>query len=108
MKPPTAWLICYDIADPRRLARVHRAATRFAVPVQYSVFWARLDRAGLNAALRAMAGLIDPWADDIRFYPLPENVRVHTLGRAVLPDGVRLRDPGLDRFSSDDARATPP
>ena len=101
MKPTSAWLICYDIADPRRLARVHRAVSRFAVPVQYSVFWARLDRAGLNAALQAVAVLIDPRADDVRFYPLPENVRVHAVGRAILPDGIRLRDPGLDRFLED-------
>lgn len=105
MKPPGAWLICYDIADPRRLARVHRAACRFAVPVQYSVFWARLDRAALDHALRVIAMLIDPHADDVRFYPLPEHVRVHVVGRAVLPDGVRLRDPGMDRFLMDEARA---
>jgi CRISPR-associated protein Cas2 len=91
-------LICYDIADPRRLARVHRAASRFAVPVQYSVFWARLDRAGLDAALRSVAVLIDPRADDVRFYPLPANVRVHAMGRAMLPEGVRLHDQGLDGF----------
>jgi CRISPR-associated protein Cas2 len=105
VKPPIAWLICYDIADPRRLVRVHRAASRFAVPVQYSVFWARLDRAALNEALRAIAVLIDPGADDVRFYPLPENVRVYAFGRAVLPDGIRLHDPGLDRFLADGARA---
>ncbi len=98
MNPAAAWLICYDIADPRRLARVHRAACRFAVPVQYSVFWARLDRAGLNAALRSVAVLIDPRADDVRFYPLPANVQVHAIGRAILPEGVRLRDPGLCEF----------
>jgi hypothetical protein len=38
----TAWLVCYDIAEPRRLARVGRAAREFAVPLQYSVLWARL------------------------------------------------------------------
>ena len=107
MKPPAAWLICYDIANPRRLARVHRAACRFAGPVQYSVFWARLDRAGLNEALRAMAVLIDPRADDVRFYPLPENVHVYAVGRAILPEGVRLQDPGLDRFLVNDAQTEP-
>jgi len=107
MKPPAAWLICYDIGHPRRLVRVHRAVCRFAVPVQYSVFWARLDRAALNEALRGVAVLIDPREDDVRFYPLPENVLIHVLGRAVLPDGVRLRDPGLDRFLPDHTRAAP-
>ncbi len=98
MKPAAAWLICYDIANPRRLKRVHRAACQFAVPVQYSVFWARLDREGLNAALRTIAVLVDPRADDVRFYPLPANVQVHSVGRVMLPEGVRLHDPGLQGF----------
>jgi CRISPR-associated protein Cas2 len=106
MKPATAWLACYDIAEPRRLARVWRAVREFAVPVQYSVFWARLDAAGLNAALAAVATRIDPRADDVRFYPLPENVQITGLGRDVLPLGVDLGDPGLRRFRKNSR--TPP
>jgi hypothetical protein len=51
VKPATAWLVCYDIAEPRRLARVGRAAREFAVPLQYSVLWARLDGVGLGTAM---------------------------------------------------------
>ncbi len=101
MRASTAWLICYDIADPRRLARVHRAACRFAVPVQYSVFWARLGRVELNDALREIATRIDPRADDVRFYPLPDNVIVHGIGRGALPEGVWLRDSALERLLPD-------
>jgi CRISPR-associated protein Cas2 len=93
-----AWLACYDIASPPRLARVWRAVREFGVPLQYSVFWARLDGAGLSAALAAVAARIDPRADDVRFYPLPENVQITGLGRNVLPLGVDLGDPGLRRF----------
>ena len=106
MKPPVpgsareagAWLACYDIAAPRRLARVWRAVREFGVPLQYSVFWARLDRAGLDAALKAVAARIDPRADDVRFYPLPENVQITGLGRDVMPLGVDFGDPVLRRF----------
>jgi CRISPR-associated protein Cas2 len=98
VKPATAWLACYDIAEPRRLARVWRAVREFGVPVQYSVFWARLDMAGLNAALTAVATRIDPHADAVRFYPLPENVQITGLGRDVLLLGVDFGDPGLRRF----------
>jgi CRISPR-associated protein Cas2 len=98
MKPPAAWLACYDIAEPRRLARVWRAVREFGVPLQYSVFWARLDRAGLDAALAAVAARIEPRADDVRFYPLPDNVQITGLGRDVLPLGVDLGDPSLRRF----------
>jgi CRISPR-associated protein Cas2 len=75
VKPATAWLVCYDIAEPRRLARVWRAVREFGVPLQYSVFWARLDGIGLAGALGAIAARIDPRADDVRLYPLPENVQ---------------------------------
>lgn len=97
MKPEAAWLVCYDIADPRRLARVWRAVCEFGVPMQYSVFWARLGGNELNEALRAVARRIDPRADDVRFYPLPENVQITGLGRNVLPPGITLGDPVLRR-----------
>jgi CRISPR-associated protein Cas2 len=102
LKPATPWLVCYDIAEPRRLARVGRAAREFGVPLQYSVFWARLDGIGLVGALGAIATRIDPRADDVRFYPLPENVQITGLGRDVVPIGVDLGDPVLRRFRRQD------
>jgi CRISPR-associated protein Cas2 len=98
VKPATAWLVCYDIAEPRRLARVWRAVREFGVPLQYSVFWARLDGIGLSQALGAIATRIDPRRDDVRFYPLPENVQITGLGRDVVPIDVDLGDPVLRRF----------
>ena len=98
MKPGTAWLVCYDIAEPRRLARVGRAVREFAVPLQYSVLWARLDGIGFGAAMRAIATRIDPRCDDVRLYPLPENVQITGLGRDVMPLGVDFGDPVLRRF----------
>ena len=98
MKPPAAWLVCYDIAEPRRLARVWREVREFGVPLQYSVFWARLDNVGLGEALTAIANRIDPRRDDVRLYPLPENVQITGLGRDVVPIGVDLGDPVLRRF----------
>ncbi|MBV8119300.1 MAG: CRISPR-associated endonuclease Cas2, partial [Alphaproteobacteria bacterium] len=93
-----AWLVCYDIAEPRRLARVWRAVREFGVPLQYSVFWARLDSRALDDALATVAQRIHARADDVRFYPLPENVQITGLGRDVMPLGVDLGDPGLRRF----------
>jgi CRISPR-associated protein Cas2 len=98
VKPATAWLVSYDIAEPRRLARVGRAAREFGVPLQYSVLWARLDGVGLGAAMGEIATRIDPRRDDVRFYPLPKNVQITGLGRDVVPLGVDLGDPVLRRF----------
>ena len=32
------FLVCYDVADPRRLARTYRKMNGFGEPAQYSVF----------------------------------------------------------------------
>lgn len=34
----THWLIGYDITDPRRLGRIHRAMVSRAMPIEYSIF----------------------------------------------------------------------
>ena len=45
-----------------------------------------------------IATRIDARRDDVRFYPLPENVQITGLGRDVVPLGVDLGDPVLRRF----------
>ena len=32
------WVIGYDIRSPKRLQKVHKAMTRFAAPIEYSIF----------------------------------------------------------------------
>ena len=63
------WLIAYDIADPRRLQRVHRFLCRHAVPVQYSVFVARCSAAKLGSIRASLAKLVKNREDDVRFTP---------------------------------------
>lgn len=88
MKPRQTFVIAYDIADPRRLARVHRFLVREAFPVQYSVFLGTFSPRGLNAVLEGLAAIIHPREDDVRAYPLPSRPQIESLGRPVLPDGV--------------------
>lgn len=38
MASRTRYLLVYDIRQPRRLRRVHRVASEFGEPLQYSVF----------------------------------------------------------------------
>lgn len=82
------YVIAYDIADPRRLARVHRFLKQFAFPVQYSVFLGTFTDTALNAILEGLATIIHPRQDDVRAYPLPAAPRIESLGRPVLPEGV--------------------
>ena len=85
-----SWLVAYDIADPRRLQRVHRALCEHAVPVQYSVFAARCSAAKLGSIRASLATLIRNREDDVRFYPVPEPAQLVVYGRRALPEGLRL------------------
>lgn len=76
----TRYLVCYDIADEGRLARVHRYLKGMGVPMQYSVFlcsWTWPERA---EAIKRLAELIDGTTDDVRIYPLPSDQPIASLG----------------------------
>lgn len=92
LNEPRNWLIAYDIADPRRLQRVHRFLSSQAVPVQYSVFATRSSpmKAGLIRA--GLAAIIDEGEDDVRIYPVPEPADLTVFGKKALPDGLSLID----------------
>jgi len=84
------WLICYDIADPKRLVRVHRFLRDQGLPVQYSVFTVYLSTKRLGGVLDGLRARIEPRKDDVRVYPLPAALECETLGVQFFPDGVLL------------------
>ena len=92
---PRAHLIAYDIADPKRLVRVHRYLKTVAVDVQYSVFAGVLAPRQMERVLREIDARIHPREDDVRVYPLPQRCHAVTLGRQHLPEGVFLTDERL-------------
>lgn len=73
-------LICYDIADPKRLQRLHRLVSQCAVMIQYSVYHAVLTQREIKQLLDEIKERIDPKEDDVRIYPLPHQLRVDMLG----------------------------
>lgn len=83
-----SWLVAYDIASPRRLARLRRWLVGFAVPIQYSVFVFTGGPGELAGLLAGLAERIDPRRDDVRLYPLERGRPVHVLGQPVLADGI--------------------
>lgn len=89
-----AWLIAYDIGDPRRLARVHRLVRSRAIPLQYSVFIAWLKERDVLQLADSIGKIIDPGQDDVRLYHLPARLELHVLGRQWMPDGVVLYQEG--------------
>ena len=82
------YIICYDIANPRRLARIHRALKKQALAVQYSVFLFSGTEVQLQRCLAQLQALMDERYDDIRAYPLPQRGLRLVLGPSTLPEGV--------------------
>lgn len=95
MKPQSAYLIAYDIRDPRRLARVYQLCKRSGLHVQYSVFLVRANPRQIDGLARELEALIHPRRDDIRIYPIPERAQWIHLGRPFWPDEVHFIDEGI-------------
>jgi len=89
------WLVCYDVADPRRLGRVHRFWKREAIAVQYSVFLAVGRRAAIERAVAASLRYIKTTEDDVRVYPLPERGFATGVGAALHYSATRIYGQGL-------------
>ncbi|MFT4256103.1 MAG: CRISPR-associated endonuclease Cas2 [Pseudoxanthomonas sp.] len=82
------YIVCYDIRNPKRLARVHRAIKKHAMALQYSVFLFTGTAQQLQHCLSQLETLIDKRTDDIRAYPIPQRgFRMH-LGQPPLPAGI--------------------
>ena len=90
LNAPCAWLIAYDIADPKRLNRVHRVIVKHCVPVQYSLYCFEGSSNAMRGLLKDIEVCIKPEADDVRAYPLPATLDIVTLGRGSLPSTVTL------------------
>ncbi len=84
-----AWIIGYDITDPRRLNRVHRAMLNRATPIEYSIFLFIGNERQVAECLATVDTLIDGKTDDVRCYPLPSRGLQERIGRATLPEGIQ-------------------
>ena len=82
------WLVAYDIADPRRLARIARYMETIGVRLQYSLFAVLANETEIRERREALEQRIKPSQDDVRIYP------VHPGSRALLL-GVDLTSPDL-------------
>ncbi len=85
----SAYLVCYDIADPLRLQKVHRYWKERAMAVQYSVFAGAFTSAALWRHVAGLRDLIDEDEDDVRIYAVPQGARLYLAG-ITRPDGVTV------------------
>ncbi len=92
------YLIAYDIANPRRLGKIHRILKKQGLPVQYSVFTLVLKRPRLLRLLERIGQEIEAVEDDVRCYRLSNNTDPVTLGKQYFPDDVMLFTGGVNRI----------
>ena len=73
-------MVCYDIADPRRLGKVHRIMKKNGISAQKSVFFAHGSSREMGRLMDDLGRVMDPGADDIRAYPVEGPKKVWTTG----------------------------
>lgn len=93
-----AYILAYDIREPRRLQQVHKFMVGEGLAVQYSVFVGAWDQADLRRVEIGIRTWIEWEADDIRVYPIPDQCNSVLLGRTDSCDGIDLAPTGLDLF----------
>lgn len=83
------YLVCYDIAKPKRLGRALRFMKGRGIHLQYSVFYCHLTWQELADVKEKLSCIIKHNADDVRIYPLPEKSLVAAMGCGDrVPDGA--------------------
>ena len=67
------YLICYDIADPRRLVKIAKYLEKRAFRIQYSIFLLKnATKVQIYQMAQDLNELINPKEDDIRIYTIEE------------------------------------
>ena len=79
------FLVCYDIANPKRLRRVEKTVKAFGSRIQYSVFECLLDGLRLQQLRKNLNEIINSDHDQILFVSLgseagPSSFRIDSLG----------------------------
>ena len=90
-----SYLLCYDIADPRRLRRIHRVAKSYGEPWQYSVFYCVLspiERVRLEQDLSAIINHVEDQVLIIDLGQRDDAIRgtITTLGPALPEEASRV------------------
>ncbi len=80
------YMVCYDIAAPKRLRRTAKILENFGLRVQKSFFQCEIEKERMEAMREQILEVIDTDKDYLFIYPLCENCshRAQTDGRGEL------------------------
>ncbi|WP_418186819.1 CRISPR-associated endonuclease Cas2 [Aliarcobacter lanthieri] len=82
------YLICYDIADKKRLVKISKLLERTAARIQYSIyFYPKVAKESINELKDKLNELINQEEDDIRIYKIDIKNSIH------LKSGIDLQNP---------------
>jgi CRISPR-associated protein Cas2 len=95
LKTALDWIVCYDMADRRRLARIFKLLKTQGVPLQYSVFLVHASALEIEQLEEKILRLINREEDDVRAYRIPHLNQKVVLGHSLVPQGL-LIDCGVD------------
>ncbi|MFH1749163.1 MAG: CRISPR-associated endonuclease Cas2 [Planctomycetota bacterium] len=73
------YVVCYDVRNDKRRAKIARLLDDHGNRVQYSVFELPVKPADLDLLLSRLEGLIDPTTDSVYCYPLCDRCRQKTI-----------------------------
>ena len=80
----TTYLVCYDIADDKRLRKVFKTCSNFGDHLQFSIFECDLNSSELIQFESALAGIINAREDQVLFVSLgPAETRSDRVIRAL-------------------------
>jgi CRISPR-associated protein Cas2 len=74
-------VVCYDIANPKRLKRAAQACLRFGQRVQRSVYECHLTLPKYNRLVNLLSGIIDERTDYLRIYRLAGKQEIRVFGQ---------------------------
>ncbi len=98
METKSWYLLAYDVADPKRLQRVHYYLRKHALAAQRSVFFLHATPVKLCEVLEAVTKRMRRDQDDLRAYPVEHPSRVWLSGQAAvkgaLLQSAPTRQPG--------------
>jgi CRISPR-associated protein Cas2 len=78
----TLYLVCYDVADPRRLGRVRRFLVGYKAGGQKSLFECWLTKGELAKVRRGLVELLDKDEDRAHIFQLDPRQHIRQLGCA--------------------------
>ena len=82
------FLIAYDIADNKRVAKLGRFLSKVGVRIEYSIFYVKAAKDEMTEIAMKITNIIDTEMDDVRIYEI-EDYGI-ALGNADLLDEMFL------------------